>query len=83
MQHKEFQHNKKPRIEEPDDNTYTNTSLLNMLNKRTTEQDKYSATQSNKKVKTYKKTYQVTPPRVTIFQSLPNNRTMLEPEPEP
>eukprot|EP00972_Heterocapsa_arctica_P058187 8584361-Heterocapsa_arctica.AAC.1 len=34
MQHYEFQQNKKPRIEEPEDNTNTNASLLNMLNTR-------------------------------------------------
>eukprot|EP00972_Heterocapsa_arctica_P049301 7257028-Heterocapsa_arctica.AAC.1 len=39
-----------------------------MLNKQqTTEQDKYRATQTNKKANTDKKTDQVTPPRVTIL----------------
>eukprot|EP00972_Heterocapsa_arctica_P097960 14453835-Heterocapsa_arctica.AAC.1 len=40
IQQKEFQQNKKPRIEEPEDNTYCNTSLFNMLYKIKTEQDK-------------------------------------------
>eukprot|EP00972_Heterocapsa_arctica_P106453 15681739-Heterocapsa_arctica.AAC.1 len=40
---------------------------LCMFNKRKTEQDKYRATQTNKKAKTDKKTYPVAPPRVTIF----------------
>eukprot|EP00972_Heterocapsa_arctica_P108529 15982313-Heterocapsa_arctica.AAC.1 len=40
MQQEDFQQNKKPRIEEPEDNKDTNISLLNMFNKRKAEQDK-------------------------------------------
>eukprot|EP00972_Heterocapsa_arctica_P046866 6918384-Heterocapsa_arctica.AAC.1 len=67
MQQKDFPHNNLPRIEESENNNDTNTSLFNMLNKRKAEQDKYRATQANKKSKPDKKTDQFTPPRVTIL----------------
>eukprot|EP00972_Heterocapsa_arctica_P024925 3675007-Heterocapsa_arctica.AAC.1 len=44
----------------------THTSLLNFLYKRKAEQDKHRDTQTNKTVKTDKKTDKDTPPRVTI-----------------
>eukprot|EP00972_Heterocapsa_arctica_P112887 16434306-Heterocapsa_arctica.AAC.1 len=61
-----FQQNKRPRIEEAEDKKDSNTTLLNLFNKRKVERDKHRESQASKKSKTDKKAESVPPPRGTI-----------------
>eukprot|EP00972_Heterocapsa_arctica_P084637 12466599-Heterocapsa_arctica.AAC.1 len=63
IQQLEFQQNKRPRIEETEDNKDTNT---NLNNKRKAEQDQLRDSQTTKKTKTDNNTYRIPPSRGTF-----------------